>query len=201
MILADLGGQFLIDGWCEGVGTLRFSRHKKEVAVTTLLVKIELHVGLPGVEQGKPAAAFWVLVGQPVAIEVKPVVVGSPIGNRLSVLAVIGVGAGHLSAMAVGPVGKAIKAIGIKHGVKNNHHVFKLRCNRRIQRRIEVVGDQGRGVTAAGLVTVNAVHHMHDRGLLGQISRIGRGNNLSSGSLNSLQLIDVGFGGYGVTHQ
>ncbi len=141
------------------------------------------------------------LVGQPVAVEVKPVVVGSPIGNRLSVFAVIGVGAGHLSAMAVGPVGKAIKAIGIKHGVKNNHHVFKLRCNRRIQRRIEVVGNQGRGVTAAGLVTVNAVHHMHHCGLLGQISRIGRVNNLSSGGLNSLQLIDVGFGGYGVTHQ
>ena len=80
--MVDVGG--------ERIGALRFSRHKKEVAVATLLVKIELYVGFPGVKQGEPAATFWVLVGQPVAIEVKPVVVGSPIGNRLSVLAVIG---------------------------------------------------------------------------------------------------------------
>ena len=141
MVLANFGGQFLIDGRCEGVGALRFARHEKEIAVTALLVKIELHIGLPGVKQGESAATFGVLMGQPVAIEVKPVVIGSPIGNILPVLAVIGVRTGDLPAMAIGPVCEAVEAVGIEHGVKNNHYVFKLRCNRRIQRRIEVVGN------------------------------------------------------------
>ena len=50
MELANFGGQCLIDFGRQWVGTLGFAGHKKEIAVATLLVKVELDVGFPLME-------------------------------------------------------------------------------------------------------------------------------------------------------
>ena len=50
MELANFGGQRLIDLGRQRVGTLGFARHEKEIAVATLLVKVELYVGFPLME-------------------------------------------------------------------------------------------------------------------------------------------------------
>ena len=50
VVLTNFGGEDLVNIGRQRVGALGLSGHEKEVAVTALLVEVELHVGLPLVE-------------------------------------------------------------------------------------------------------------------------------------------------------
>ena len=201
MVVTNAGGQLLVDRRRQGIGAFGFARHEEVIAVAALLMEIKLDVGLPAVEQGQSALALGVLVGQPVAVEVKPVVIGAAVGHVFPVLAIVGVGAGHQPPMTVGPVGKAVQAIGIEHGVENDHHVLELGLQGRVLHCIQIVGHQRSGVAAAGLVTVDAVHHVQHSGLVLEIWTGVRINDVTPGRLDGIQPGQVCLGRDGVADQ
>ena len=62
MVFTNFGGEDLVDVGRQGVGALGLSGHEKEVAITALFMEIELHVGLPLVEQAQSSSTLRMLM-------------------------------------------------------------------------------------------------------------------------------------------
>ena len=193
MILADLGGKSLVNIGCQWVGTLGFARHKEVVAIASLFMKVQLNIGFPVVEYGESPAAGRMLVSEPVSIEIEPVVIGASVRNCFSVLSIIWISTGVLSAMTVSPVGKAVETVGVLHGRKNDYDVFKLPLDVVVVNGVQVVRDERRGIGAAGFIAVNAVHHMKNRGLVGDIDLAVWIDNRSTSRFDVVKLREVGW--------
>ena len=193
MILANLGGKGLVYIRCKWVGALGFAWHEEVVAIASLLVKVQLNIGFPVVEYGESPTAGRMLVSEPVSIEIEPVVIGASVGNCFSVLSIIWVGTGVLPAMTVSPVGKAVEPVGVLHGRKNDYNVLKLPLDLVVINRIQVVGNEGRGIGATGFIAVNAIHHMKNRGLVGDIDLAAWIDNRSTGRFDVGKLREVGW--------
>ena len=71
-------------------------------------MEVELHIGFPLVKERKSSSALWVLVGQPVSVEVKPVVVCSAVRDGLGMLAIAPVETGVQPSVAIGPISKSV---------------------------------------------------------------------------------------------
>ena len=63
---------------------------------------------------------------QPVAVEVKPVVVGATVGDGLRVLTIVCIEARVYPPVRVAPVGKSIEAVRVEHWVENDDDVLEL---------------------------------------------------------------------------
>ena len=104
VFLRHLFGEGLVGLWGEGVDHFGDAGLEEVGAVDVAhFVVVGDDVGLPVVEEFEAALGLGVDGGEPVAVEVEPVVVGAAIGPAFLVLAITAVGAGVLAAVAVGP--------------------------------------------------------------------------------------------------
>ncbi len=145
---------------------LRLARHEKERGVGAHLVVVRQHVGLPLVKGLDAPATLRVLQQQPVAVDVKPVVVGATPWPDFVVLAVLRI-AGQVQVLVhVGPGGKALKTVGIVARIEQNDRLVEQALHLRALPGRQVVGDQRRSIAAAGLIAVDAealVEHRRHR--------------------------------------
>ena len=123
MAFGDCSGEFI--GACRGEGIVArgYARLKEVSGIGVHFMVVGEHVGLPGVECLNPPPAFGMLDKYPVAVEVKPVVVGASTRPDFSMFPVFGVGNELFAAVGVCPVCKAVKAVGIGYGVEQDDGV------------------------------------------------------------------------------
>jgi len=74
-----------------------------------------------------------------------------------------------LAAVAVGPGGEALEAVGVQAGVEDDDGAFEEVGGGLVAGGGEVVGEEGGGVGGAGFVAVDAVAHPDDDGGFGEI--------------------------------
>ena len=170
MFLGHLFGEGLIGLRGEGVDHFGDTGLEEVSAVDVAhFVVVGDDVGLPVVEEFEAALGLGVDGGEPVAVEVEPVVVGAAIGPAFLVLAITAVGAGVLAAVAVGPGGEALEAVGIQAGVEDDDGVFEEVGGGLVAGGGEVVGEECGGVGGAGFVAVDAIAHPDDDGGIGYV--------------------------------
>ena len=123
MVFGNCSGEFIGACWRERIVARGNARLKKVSEIGVHFMVVGEHVGLPGVKCFNPPSAFGMLDKYPVAVEVKPVVVGAPARPDFSMFPVFGVGNDLFAAVHVCPVCKATEAIGIGYGVEQDDGV------------------------------------------------------------------------------
>ncbi len=190
----DAPSQFLVRLWGVGVGAALHARLEEVGRLRSHLVEVREHLRLPVVEVVEPSLRGRVLTGQPVPVQVKPVVVGASPRPRLVVLTVLRVGRGRAPPVAIDPVHEAVAPVGIEHRVDECDRVFEGRLDVRPTAGRHVVQEQNRGLRAARLVAVDAVPHEDDgRTVLQVIVRhlVRRGGGAPVGALDLVEVFLV----------
>ena len=123
MAFGDCIGEFIGACWREGIVARGNARLKKVRGIGVHFMVVGEHVGLPGVICLNSSPAFGMLDKYPVAVEIKPVVVGASARPDFSMFPVFGVGNEVFAAVHVCPVCKAAEAIGIGYGVEQDDGV------------------------------------------------------------------------------
>ena len=77
MVGANFLSELKVFLWGQRVDARRDAGLKKEGAVGAHLMEVQVHVRKPTLEHAYAISGFWMLHRQPVAVEVKPVVVGT----------------------------------------------------------------------------------------------------------------------------
>jgi|GEM_PF-4534628 len=128
-------------------------------------------------EEPEASLRLRMLAGEPVTVQVEPVVVGAAAGPGLEVLAVLRIGHGHAAPVAVGPVHKPIPAVRIEHGIDDEHSLRQQRIDLRSASRRQVVKRKQRRFGAAGFVAMDAVAQVGDDRHTGQFG-VGDGRRI-----------------------
>ena len=171
----------------------------EEGGVAAHLVQVRGDVGHPVMGCVHECGSFGLGHGQPLAVQVEPVMIGPPPRPGAGVLAMLGVGNRSLGMMDVHVVGKAARPVRIDQDDLVDHRGFEqsldflaLCCGEEVE--------QGRaGIVAGRLGSVHAVGHLDDdRGLLGDFSRAAgvRERQMSLANLLQPGLIGRGGGGH-----
>ena len=140
------------------------ARRKKERGLRVHLVVIREHIGFPGVVDLDPPPAFGLLQPQPVAVEIKPIVVGAAARPDFAVLSVLGIRNEVFAAVGISPVCKPAEAIRVQHRVEQDDGIGEEAVDGSPLGRGQVIGHHGRGIATAGFVPVDAVSHIRDHG-------------------------------------
>ncbi len=138
------------------------------------LVVVGDHVGPPPLVPRDAGLGLGVHQGEPVPVEVEPVVVGPAAGPHLVVLPVQGVGHHGLGPVHVGPPGVPVPAVGVQVGLHEEDAVGQVALHLAGARHQPVRGEHG-GLRRGGLVAVDAVAQVHDHG------HVGRGGGIAVG--------------------
>ena len=113
MVGTDLLGQLEVFLRGQRMDARRDAWLKKEGAVGAHFVEVQVHVRQPALEYTYAISGFRMLHRQPVAVEVKPVVVGSTSRPGLVEFALCRVAVHVIGFVGVDPGSKAVESIGI----------------------------------------------------------------------------------------
>jgi len=164
VVFAEGFGEGNVLAGSEGVQAICDARGEEVGEGTSHFVVVEGELGSPVHPDRVASDGFWLGEGEPVAVEVEPVVVGASAGPGFESFSVLGVGAGVLAAVVVGPVGEAVATVGVEVGDKDDDGVFEDVVNLVALAVGEVVEAPESGFADAGFVAVDAVAHPEDEG-------------------------------------
>jgi len=102
-----------------------YARHEEEGRISAHFVMIGEHVGLPFLENTYTALTFIELCRQPVAVQVKPIVITSTPGPGLSVLAIGRISRQVFVFVGIDPGGESVETIGVEAGIKNDDDLIE----------------------------------------------------------------------------
>ena len=126
-------------------------------------------IGKPLMVEFKTVLAFYMHGQIPVAVEVKPVVIGAAAGPYFVVLAVVRVGNERSCFVLIDPTHKTVATVGIQNGFdKNEGFVQEFFCFVVFAGR-QIVSRQNHRFTARGFVAVDIGPKLHQNGHFGHI--------------------------------
>ena len=170
MVGSDLAGKLLVELRGERVCSVWHSWLKEEGRIGAHFMMICENIGLPFVERCNAGPAFGELCRQPVPVEIEPVVVSSATRPYFVVLAVVVIRIQVVASVGVGPVGEALKAIGIITRIKEDYNIAEQVFNLLPLCGGQMIGHCQGCIGAAGLVAmygkslVNHYRHAIDTG-------------------------------------
>lgn len=118
MKIVDVFGQFLIQGWGDGVGLGWNIWYKEEGCIGVYFMVVCQYIGFLLMENFNVALVFWMLYQQLVVVEVKLVVIGVAVGLVFVVFLILRVGSEVQVFMYIYLGGKVVEVIWVEVGIK-----------------------------------------------------------------------------------
>ena len=138
------------------MAALRHAGLKEIGRVAAHLMEVGHDVGAPAVVLRDACSRLRMGQEKPVAVQVKPVVIGTPAGPDFVVLAIVRVPDRAGALVAIGPLRESAQAIRIDRGLHENDRIRQERLDG-ASTGSQMVREERRHVGATGFVAVNAV--------------------------------------------